>query len=47
MKFLRKTAVVLAAAAAGLLVAALPAAAADSPDGSHQTVVSPDNWHSS
>ncbi|MFI8180765.1 hypothetical protein ACIF70_09610 [Actinacidiphila glaucinigra] len=45
MKFVRKAAVVLAAVAAGLLSAALPAAAADSPDAWHQTIVSPDNWH--
>lgn len=46
MKFARKAAVVLAAIAAGFLVAAVPAAAADSPDAWHQTVVTPDNWHS-
>ncbi|MDX3076069.1 hypothetical protein ACIP98_02855 [Streptomyces sp. NPDC088354] len=46
MKLVRKAAVVLAAVAAGVLVAALPAAAADSPDNWHQTIVSPDNWHS-
>ncbi|MFJ4849505.1 MULTISPECIES: hypothetical protein [unclassified Streptomyces] len=45
MKLVRKAAVVLAALAAGLLVTALPAAAADSPDNWHQTIVSPDNWH--
>ncbi|MEU6340157.1 hypothetical protein ABZ883_04305 [Streptomyces sp. NPDC046977] len=47
MTLVRKAAVVLAALAAGLLVTALPAAAADSPDAWHQTVVTPDNWHSS
>ncbi|WP_431959547.1 hypothetical protein [Actinacidiphila sp. bgisy160] len=45
MRFVRKAAAVLAAVTAGLLSAALPAAAADSPDNWHQTIVSPDNWH--
>ena len=46
MNFVRKAAVVLAAVTAGLFTPALPAAAADSPDAWHQTIVSPDNWHS-
>ncbi|MFG2299496.1 hypothetical protein [Actinacidiphila glaucinigra] len=46
MKLVRKAAVILAALAAGLVVAALPAAASEVPDGGTQTIVSPDNWHS-
>lgn len=45
MKLVRKVAIVLAAAAAGLLTSALPAAAADGTDAWHQTIVSPDNFH--